>query len=81
MCVFLLAFSDDGEGVIDTVLSMEAGHDFVNVRLDPTLGEDGISTTQELIRCKKTVLTFYLNFLKVVRCSVVRCTPHNGTQT
>ena len=68
-----LAFSEEGEGegegeggVIDTVLSMDGGHDFVDVRLDPTLAEDGVSTTQELIRCKKTVLIFYLNFLKLV---------------
>jgi hypothetical protein len=60
-------FSDEGGGVIDSVLSMEGGHDFVDIRIDPTLGgEDGVSTTQELIRCKKTVLVFYLNFLKVI---------------
>ena len=54
--------------MIDGMFSMDGGHDFVDVRLDTTLGgEDGMSTTQELIRCKKTVLVFYLNFLKVVR--------------
>ena len=53
--------------MIDYVASMDGGYDFVDIRIDPTLGgEDGMSTTQELIRCKKTVLVFYLNFLKVV---------------
>ena len=63
----LLVFSDDERGgVIDGDYSVDADHDFVDIRLDPTLGDEGMSTTQELNRCKKTVLVFYLNFLKVV---------------
>ena len=69
-----------GDGVIDNVYSMENEHDFVDVSLDPTLGggEDGMSTTQELIRCKKTVLIFYLNFLKVVYNHVYNVHVYNG---
>ena len=58
---------DEGEGVIiDGRCSFDGANDFVDIRLDMTLGEEGVSTTQELNRCKKTVLVFYLNFLKVV---------------
>ena len=59
-------FLEDGV-VIDGRCSIDGDHGFVDVRLDTTLGEEGVSTTQELNRCKKTVLVFYLNFLKVVR--------------
>ena len=58
--------TDDREGVIDGG-SIDGRHDFVDVGLETTL--EGISTTKELTRCKKTVLIFYLNFLKLVgRC-------------
>jgi hypothetical protein len=46
--------------------SIDSGHDFVDVKVDAALGEEGMSTTQELTRCKKTVLIFYLNFLKLI---------------
>ena len=58
-------FSDSG-GVIDGRFSMDGGHDFVSI--EPPFGDDGMSTTKELERCKKTVLTPYLTFLKVVSC-------------
>ena len=66
VCVSPPVLPDEGEGVIDNVYSMDGGHDFVDVRYVPTFVEDGVSTTQELTRCKKTVLIFYLNFLKLV---------------
>ena len=63
---FVAEFAEEEEeGVIDGV-SIDGRYDFVDVRLDTTLGEEGMSTTKELTRCKKTVLVFYLNFLKVV---------------
>ena len=59
---------DEEEGVIDGGGSIDGRNDFVDVGLDTTL--EGMSTTKELTRCKKTVLVFYLNFLKLVgQCS------------
>lgn len=57
---------DDREDVIDGACSFDGRHDFVDVGLETTL--EGMSTTKELTRCKKTVLIFYLNFLKLVGC-------------
>jgi hypothetical protein len=55
---------DEEEVVIDGGGSIDGRDDFVDVGLDTTL--EGMSTTKELTRCKKTVLVLYLNFLKVV---------------
>ena len=62
MCVVHM---DEGEGVINGGgCSIDGRNDFIHIGLDETL--EGVSTTKELTRCKKTVLIFYLNFLKVV---------------
>ena len=55
------SFSESGEGIIDGRVDVGT---FVSI--DPPYGSDGMSATEELEKCQKTVLKPYLTFLKVV---------------
>ena len=55
-------------GIIDGRYSLDGGLDYV--RVEPPFRDDGVSTAQELERCKKMILTPYLTFLKVVRAAL-----------